>query len=588
MRLQRSFLQPFLLAGALLGSLAAAQTDSGGAATSFQELPPSLARYETLEFTLSADAPADPYNPKTTPVVTFASPDGETLRVPAFWYQDFNITLVPEGEPHWRVRFTPTQAGAWTASSADETRRISVTESPSHGFLRVDRDNPRYLAFDDGTPFFAIGLNLGWATSKEQTLADYERWLDALANEGANTVRVWMASWSFGLEWRDTGLGDYTGRLDRAWLLDQVFRMAEARGVKIILVLLNHGAFSETTNPEWADNPYNAARGGPCAEPQCFVTDERAKNLFKRRLHYIAARWGHSPSLLAWEWWNEVNWTPITADRLQPWIAEMTAYLREVDVYRHLTTHSYGSGASGGAIWGLPGLDLMQQHGYTTQDPTRAMPLGYAQMEGMAEKPILYGEFGYSAGTEDETSFDREGVHLHNSLWAAALSGYASTGMYWWWDTYVEPLELWGHFGGISRFLDGEDLAALEPTEVELASSDLNALSLQSPNQALVWVQNSAYTADSIQDGLEDALREALRSKTKLDPDWHYEPTPVEGQTLTLRGLDDGSYQIRWYDPQAGVWQAEAAAETFEGRLTVTVPPLTRDLAFKLAKQKRR
>lgn len=570
----------------LLASLAAAQTNTPGAdVTNLQTIPSSIPRYETLEFTLPGDMPTDPYDPETTPIVRFTAPEGETLQVPAFWYQDFTRDLVARGSPHWRVRFTPTQVGEWTVSSADEARSFNVTPSQAHGFLRVDANNARYLAYDDGTPFFAIGLNLGWASSKEQTLADYERWLDALAAEDANTVRVWMAAWSFGLEWNDTGLGDYTERLDRAWLLDRVFEMAEARGVTIILVLLNHGAFSETTNPEWADNPYNAALGGPCVEPQCFVTDERAKNLFKRRLHYITARWGHSPSLLAWEWWNEVNWTPITDDRLQPWIAEMTAYLRVVDVYRHLTTHSYGSGADGGTIWGLDGLDLMQRHQYTTQDPSQAMPLGYKQMAPLAEKPILFGEFGYSTGLEDKTSLDKEGVHLHNSLWAAALSGYASTGMYWWWDTYVEPLELWGHFGGISRFLDGEDLAALEPTEVDLSSSDLNALALQSGDRALVWVQNSAYTADSIQDGLEDALREALRTKTQLDPAWRYEPPTVEGQSITLTGLGDGPYKLHWYDPQGGTWRDEQAVQVSQGHLTVLVLPLTRDLAFKLSRQ---
>jgi len=554
--------------------------------TSFQELTPSLACYETLEFTLPGDMPTDPYDPETTPEIRFTSPDGERLSVPAFWYQDFTRDLAARGSPHWRVRFTPTQVGKWTVSSAGETRSFNVTASQAHGFLRVDQGNPRYLAYDDGTPFFAIGLNLGWASSKEETLSEYERWFDALAAQGANTVRVWMAAWSFGLEWNDTGLGDYTERLDRAWLLDQVFELAEARGVKIILVLLNHGAFSETTNPEWADNPYNAARGGPCPEPQCFATNKAAKKLFKRRLHYIAARYSSAPNLLTWEWWNEVNWTPISAAQLKPWLEEMTGYLRRFDVYRHLTTTSYASGAGGGrAIWEIPGLDLIQQHQYTTQNPSRAIPLSYEPLAELAKKPILYGEFGYSTGLEDGTSLDKEGVHLHNSLWAAALSGYASTGMYWWWDTYVEPLELWGHFGGVSRFLERENLAALEPTEVDLSSSNLNALALQSGDRALVWVQNSAYTADSIQDGLEDALRVALRTKTQLDSAWRYEPPTVEGQSITLTRLGDGPYKLRWYDPQGGTWRDEQAVQVSQGHLTVLVPPLTRDLAFKLSRQ---
>ncbi len=579
----------YLLAVILSGSLTAAQSQASGASvtdsvTTLQELPPSIAHFEMLELTLTGDAPADPYDPATIPVVKFTSPSGKTLSAAAFWYQDFTPGLKAKGTPHWRVRFTPTEPGEWTVSSGGANAAFTVTSSQSHGFLRVDQGNPRYLAYDDETPFFAIGLNLGWATSKEQTLADYERWFDALAKEGANTVRVWMAAWSFGLEWNDTGLGDYTKRLDRAWLLDRVFELAEARDLKIILVLINHGQFSETTNPEWADNPYNVANGGPCGEPQCFVTNEQAKALFKRRLHYTASRWSYSPSLLAWEWWNEVNWTPISAEQLQPWLVEMTTYLHQVDVYRHLTTHSYGSGASGGAVWLLDGLDLMQQHQYTTQNPLRALPLGYARLAPLAEKPILFGELGNSTGIEDKTSFDQEGIHLHNGLWAAALSGYASTTMYWWWDTYVEPLDLWHHFGGISRFLAGEDLAALSPAEVDLSSGDLGALALQSSDHALVWVQNEAYTAESIQDGLEDALRAALRNKEQLDPDWRYEPPILKGQSLTLRGLENGTYQLRLYDPQRGSWRDEQTVEVSQNQVSVSLPPFTRDLAFKLSR----
>ena len=578
----------------LLASLASAEASGPGTAmtqtgtlqtVTLQSLPSSVARFQPLSFALPGGAPADPYDPATTPEVRFTSPSGETLEVAAFWYQDSTLDLKAKGAPHWQVRFTPTETGEWTVSSGGVKSTVTVTPSESHGFLRVAPGNPRYLAYDDDTPFFAIGLNLGWATSKEQTLADYERWFDALAAQGANTVRVWTAAWSFGLEWQDTGLGNYTGRLDRAWLLDRVFELAEARGIKIILVLINHGQFSETTNPEWAENPYNAALGGPCAEPQCFVTNEQAKNLFKRRLHYTAARWSYSPSLLAWEWWNEVNWTPISAEQLTPWLVEMTRYLRRVDVYRHLTTHSYGSGASGGAVWRLDGLDLMQAHQYTTQNPLRAMPLGYAQLAPLAEKPILFGEFGYSAGTEDKTSLDQGGVHLHNSLWAAALSGYASTGLYWWWDTYVEPLGLWGHFGGISRFLAGEDLAALSPAAVAVSSGELGALALQSDVHALVWVQNSAYTAEGIQDGLEDALREALRKKEKLAPNWRYEPEAVTGQSVTLSGLADGSYTLTSYDPQTATWTGEKTVQVSGGAYVIELPALALDLAFKLTKQ---
>ena len=184
----------------------------------------------------------------------FTAPSGKTVLVPAFSYQDFDPdTLHMKGAPVWRVRFTPTEAGQWQAQAELASPKLfsqplsfTVAPDPSaRGFVRINKQNPRYMAFDDGSFYFPIGLNLGWASQPNLgVLNDYERWLDRLSQNGGNVGRVWMAAWAFGIEWNDTGLGDYSGRMKQAWLLDQVFKLAEQRGVYIMLTLLNHGAFS--------------------------------------------------------------------------------------------------------------------------------------------------------------------------------------------------------------------------------------------------------------------------------------------------------------------------------------------------------
>ena len=231
-----------------------------------QSLPSSVARFQPLAFTLPGGAPADPYDPATTPEVRFTSPSGETLEVAAFWYQDFTFDLKAKGAPHWQVRFTPTETGEWTVSSGGVKATVTVTPSESHGFLRVAQSNPRYLAYDDETPFFAIGLNLGWASSKEQTLADYKRWFDALAEEGANTVRVWMAAWSFGLEWQDTGLGNYSGPFrPRLATRPSGSRWPKTRGIYLILVLIKSRPVQRNDQSRVGREPLQRrVMGGPC------------------------------------------------------------------------------------------------------------------------------------------------------------------------------------------------------------------------------------------------------------------------------------------------------------------------------------
>ena len=111
----------------------------------------------------------------------FVAPDGSTLVMPGFYTQRFSRSLVggaeqltPRGKPHWRVRMTPTQPGSWqwrwvattpqgSAATAvadcfevDPPARIATV---SCGAAPLDG---RYLRFDDGTPYVAIGENVCW------------------------------------------------------------------------------------------------------------------------------------------------------------------------------------------------------------------------------------------------------------------------------------------------------------------------------------------------------------------------------------------------------------------------------------------
>ena len=515
----------------------------------------------------------------------FSGPSGQALSAPAFWYQDYDPrTLAPRGAPGWRARFTPTEAGEWTAAAElvapralkSASLRLTVQPDPTaRGFVRVSDRDPRYLAFDDGSFYFPIGLNMGWAG--QDVLGDYTKWLDHLSQNGGNYIRVWMASWSFAIEWDDTGLGNYANRLQRAWLLDQVFKLAEERGVYVMLCLVNHGAFSATTNPEWDSNPYNAALGGPLEFPQDFVSSLAAKELFKRRVRYIAARWAYSPSLAVWEWWNEVQWTPISEQDLMPWISEMTAELNTYDPYHHLVSTSFGSGTTN-TTWSLGEISLAQQHDYSAADALLALPNTLRQFgRTAAGKPVLLAEYGSNAA-EETAPYNREAIHLHNGLWAAPFAGYAGTGMYWWWDNYVEPLNLWFQYRGAAQFFQGEDLRGMTPTAAQVSPGGAGALALQTTERALVWVRADGYTFQAAKNAYDEAGK-----KGAVPADWKYALPVQSGLRVELTGLKDGDYQVQWYSTLDGETGKPETLTVKDGRLAVDLPDLQTDLAFKVA-----
>jgi hypothetical protein len=532
-----------------------------------------LRQWKMTEFDLTLPfQPANPFDPAQAAIdLTILGPDGTALTVPAFYYQAFDPSgQAACGSPGWKARFTPSQPGTWTAtaSAKDSTGTafqsaplpFTVLAEPGKGFIKIHPTNPLFFAYGNGETYYPVGINLGWWHT--DMLADYTRWLDALHAQGANLARVWMADWSFGIEWGDTGLGDYTHRLRQAWLLDQLFRLAEERGIYIELVLINHGIFSETVNPEWAANPYNARNGGMLPAPEDFATDPQARMYFQRRLRYIAARYAANTSLFAWEWWNEADWTPISDESMAAWTREMTAALRQWDPYRHLVSTSYASRIPT-QVLSLPEIDFTQVHYYGSRTPVEVTREALADMrQAVPGKPVLLAEFGFDAGGENAKSYDKDATHLHIALWSAALQGYAGPAMYWWWDSYIDPLNLWGRLGSLTTYLQDIDLSTFTPTTLRISSPAAQALLLTNRTQALIYIKNRMYEA-AVLPGLFEKKIQDLR--------------------LVFAGLADGRYQVRWYDPQSGKWLAETSTlEIQNGSADLSVIPFQKDLAARI------
>ncbi len=425
---------------------------------------PSLAAYGQAEWTVTLDQTyANPFDPDEIAVdAAFSGPKGQTLRVPGFWFQDFRRqknpdgteTLAPLSQPEWRVRFCPPAPGRWrlvvTArdhSGTGASPALSFTVQPTRaaGFVRRAPGSDRYLEFDNGTAFFPVGENMGWAG--KAGLGDYEAWLPRLSQAGGNYARVWMANRP--LEHGPNSLGRYD--LAHAWYFDQVLRLVAQNHVECMLALGTYGEFTTGGffgEGQWPVNPYNKANGGPAATPADFWTDAQARALYRRHLRYLVARYGAQTSLAFWEFWNE---TAAPA----PWIQEMAAYLKANDPYRHLVTNSYAVTGEA-SVWDLPGIDLTQTHRYGDEGSLRDIApviLDDARAHDGYHKPHLMGEFGISWRNSD-AKFDPSGMatNLHNGLWAGALSGDAGGASIWWWDNYIHPQNLYAQFTGLARF----------------------------------------------------------------------------------------------------------------------------------------
>lgn len=442
----------------------------------------------------------------------FTARSGQTYQIPAFYMQPYEQTcqedcqteiLAPVGEGEWRLRFAPTELGLWrynVRAKVGDAAEVNLTagsfeavESANPGFVRTAG---RYFEFEDGTPYFPIGHNLGWSWSQGGGIFTYMAWLDKLAAAGGNYARLYIDTpWFIGLEWTAPA-GQYAeDGQQSAWRLDTLLEASQAHGIYLQLILVWSQAFTQYTgvpvavppaparpaiDADFDNNPYNKTYGGVISEPDDVWTDRNAEALLTNRLHYIAARWGYSTTVFAWEITDALDSIEgFSATTANTWLDRMIVALREGDAYSHLVT--VGTDKVQPDILANPLLDFVQAQVYQARPIEQAKDQVVAVLNGLTDvttftdRPVLMTEFSLNPWFEP-TADDPSGVHIQNTIWPAALSGSSGGAMSWWWDTYLDPQDLYHLYTPLRRFTDGIawNRLNLQPVDAALvAQSDV-------------------------------------------------------------------------------------------------------------------
>ncbi len=532
--------------------------------------------YEPLELQIPLEASYnDPYNGQEIAVeARFESPSQKTHNVSGFLYKG-DVTLQGQVKnPEWRLRFTPNEAGKWTYQITAKNPQGAVSSGPlsfevakssNDGFLRVDPKDRRYFSFDSGRFYYPIGQNTAW----DQT-ENYKKMFAAMKANGQNWARLWMSHWSFGIEWKEMGnykgLGNYN--LANAERLDQILKLAEENGIYVQLVFEFHGALSSKVNPEWPNNPYNKVQGGMLDKAQDFFTDLKARDVYKQRLAYVVARWGHSPAIMAWEFFNEINF----ADDYNPenefqWHKDMSQWLRKRDPYQHMITTSYYDYYNKDS-YQLATIDFTQYHAYHRR-VWKTMEQVVPRFENL-QKPFFFGEFGSDSGDGVDAQ-DKKGIFLHAGIWVQAMQPVGGNAMPWWWDTQIQPNQLYSHFGALTRYLGNWDrrqqalqpLRESWPVQMQQHTEQLNLYGLKTDGRVMGWIADAK--------GMHSSDRPS--------------PQTFKGIQFALRDLPPGEYKAEYWDTYKGeMISTEKVAVKGKGEAILSLPAFTNDLAFKLLK----
>lgn len=333
------------------------------------------------------------------------SPVGQTLRLPAYY----------DGDDIWAVRTRAAEKGNYRFLRAEELmesglRPISVSLTSDNRFrvrdadelgppLRIDPRTARTFIDGASRPYVPLGGNLPWADGGTDPVDFYREGMRLFRDTGLNWSRIWMAHWGqLNLDWIEPQHGESPppGWLDlsvaRRW--DSLVNFAELAGVRFQMVLQHHGQYSSTVNSDWDLNPWNATNGGWLKQPGEFFTDEQARAVTRDKFRYIAARWGYSSSIMAWELFNEVHWTDArrgdaaSNTAVAAWHNEMARHLRRYDVHGHLITTSDDDLSH--PLWSS--MDYYQPHLYASNMILGVQTL--AHPPAVMDRPVFYGEVG--------------------------------------------------------------------------------------------------------------------------------------------------------------------------------------------------
>ncbi len=457
------------------------------------------------------------------------SSSGKNLILPCFYESG------KSGEKSlWKARFTPRETGVYSYQfelkekgkvvSSQAKAEFKVNASKGKGFL-----NPNDLwtfKYDNGELFRGIGENICWESrdtddSKyfeklhEDKRFNYDYMLKKLAANGGNFFRTWMIYWNLPVDWKTVSNNrryqNTTSPYNESGMkrMDHLVQLCDSLGIHMMLTLESHVGFM---GDGWKMSSYNVANGGPAKTPLEFFTLPEAKQQYKNKLRLMVARYGYSPSIGAWEFFNEIDnamYAGKPEDRIPDavitaWHDEMSTYLKSVDPYQHLVTTSISHRDVQG-MNDLKNMDFNQKHIYKN---TSAIPGTIREYTQKHNKPYVIGEEGYE--WDWSKNFNDFAGDMDNdfkrALWLGMFSPTPILPMSWWWE-FFENRGMMGYFKQVSEMnrtmLDAGN-GKFESFEVKTNQNGVQAFGVRCGKKSFVYLYNLGENCENIQlSGLE-------------------------------------------------------------------------------------
>jgi len=349
-----------------------------------------VTRFGLCELTFKPKKPPKLANPFADAQfsATLVAPDDRNITVAGFY----------AGQNTWKARVALDQPGLWYYRLDLKTPQGTVTghgavkclDAKARGFLRVARDFPTTLAFDDGSRFYPIGagtLTLNSPAddgSPRNTLEAWKAFLDDCARSGMNRCRLFLleAPWvkpeavEHHPELAPWPVRDGRYDLGRFSLpfwdkLDAVLAHGQKLGIVFELTVFDETGLAAGDGQRWALHPFNSRNGGPLGglsgTPAFYDLDNEANRKAQEAyVAYLLARTSAYTNVY-YELNNEMNRRGNLGRTGLRWAEHWAAFFREHDHFDHLVALNVVRDP--GAYFIIEGLDIANLHGNTPPEP---------------------------------------------------------------------------------------------------------------------------------------------------------------------------------------------------------------------------
>ncbi|MCL4191879.1 MAG: cellulase family glycosylhydrolase, partial [Thermoguttaceae bacterium] len=435
----------------------------------------------------------------------------------------------------------------------------------------------RYLELSDGTPYIPNGLNMispqGPRTT-EEGLAQMDRWMRALADNGGNYIRIWLSSPFWDPEHERAGVYDE----QQAKRVDALLELARRHGIRVKMTIEHFREIDpENVRQSWAvKSLHHVSRGGTAKDMPDWLASEASRAQFRQKLAWLRDRFGEQGAIYAWELWNEVN--AVRGGDYLGWSEAMLPELARL-FPRNMTLQSLGSFDSDRArdpyrrLCQMQNNDVAQVHRYL--DPGASLSVCHGPVDVLAAdavrellamnpgRPVILAEGGAveprHTGPFKLYAKDTAGIILHDVLFAPFFAGAAGAGQCWHWGEYVGRNNLWHQFRAFADTVQGIDPAAegFEPLMID--HPRLRVYLLKGKRTSLAWCRDTENTWQ--------AELEAGRA-----------PDELRDVVLPLDDVvSSAGSKIRVYNPWTKIW-----SDTSTEGGAVRLPPFSRSLVVRV------